>query len=115
VDVADQLIEDGEAEHPYLGVSLTDLTPQISARYGITGAESGALVSDLEPGGPAADAGLRAGDVVTAIGSEEVRGSGDLLSALRDYAPGDTVTLTVSGGGERQAEIELGRRGGGSS
>lgn len=106
--VADQLIDDGEAVHPYLGVSLTDLTSEASEGFD-TAAESGALVSEVSPGEPADEAGMRAGDVVTAAGPVAVETSGDLLSAMRNYAPGDAVELTVSrDGGERTIEARLG-------
>jgi S1-C subfamily serine protease len=98
--VADQLIENGEAVHPYLGVYLSDLTTETAKRFG-SPVDSGALVERVEPGGPAADAGVRRGDVVTAAGSEEIRSSGDLISALRNYQPGDTVDLTVLRNGEK--------------
>lgn len=108
VSVADQLIDDGEAVHPYLGVSLTDLTSEAAKGFD-TAAESGALVSEVSPGGPADEAGVRAGDVVTAVGPAAVENSGDLLSAMRNYAPGESVELTVSGdGGERPIDVRLG-------
>ena len=107
--VAEQIIENGEATQPYLGVTLSDLNPQTARRF--DAAESGALVAEVEPGGPAARAGLEAGDVVTALGSEEVRSSGDLLSALRRYRPGDSVEVTVvEDGGEKTLDLELGER-----
>lgn len=71
------------------------------------------IIVEVEPGGPAADAGLRREDVITALDSTEVEGSGDLLGALRDYRPGDTITLTVLRGGsgsEESVEVELGER-----
>ena len=109
--VAGQIIETGEATQPYLGVTLSDLNPETARRFD-AGTESGALVAGVEPGGPSDDAGLREGDVVTALGSEEVRNSGDLLSALRQYRPGDTVEVTiVRDGGERNVELRLGERG----
>ncbi len=110
VSVSDQLIETGEATHPYLGVFLSDLTPEAARSFG-SPADSGAVVDRLEANGPAADAGLRRGDIVTAAGSEEVRSSGDLLSALRDYRPGETVELTVSRDGEEvRLDVRLGER-----
>jgi serine protease Do len=113
VDVAEQIIESGKAEHPYLGVGLADLTPGISSRYDIAGAGSGAIVTRVEADGPADAAGLRAEDVITSSGSKPVETSGDLLSALRDYAPGDTVRLTVVREGEKkQVNVTLGRRDG---
>ena len=100
VSVADQIIEHGEAIHPYLGVYLSDLT-QETARKFRSPVDSGALVEKVEPGGPADTAGIQRGDVVIAAGSEDVRSSGDLISALRDYQPGDTVDLTVLTNGEK--------------
>jgi S1-C subfamily serine protease len=94
VSVVDQLIENGEAVHPYLGVYLSDLSQQTASTFG-SPADSGALIEAVEPGSPADDAGIQRGDIVTSAGSEEVRSSGDLLSALRDYMPGDTVELKV--------------------
>ena len=112
VSVADQLIEDGEAVHPYLGVSLTDFTSETAEGFG-TAAESGALVTEVVTGGPADEAGIEPGDVVTAIESAVVEDSGDLLSALHEHAPGETVELTVSRDGEERAlDLRLGERGG---
>ena len=110
--VADQLIANGRAVHPYLGVSLVDLTSQTSRQFGKQ-PESGAVVIEVDPDGPAARAGIRAGDIITAIGSTTVEGSGDLLGALRRYEPGDTVQLTVvRNGQERRMEVSLDERGG---
>jgi len=100
VSVADQLIENGEAVHPYLGVYLSDLTPETASKFG-SPLDSGALVEKVEPGGPANSAGVQRGDVVTSVGSEEIRSSGDLISALRNYQPGDTVDLTVLRDGQK--------------
>jgi len=108
--VADQLIENGEAVGPYMGVSLTDLAPETARRFGVE-AESGALVAEVEPSGPAARAGIEAGDIVTAVGEQEVRSSGDLLSALRRYVPGDRVEVTVlRDGAEERINLRLGER-----
>ncbi len=108
--VADQIIESGEADHPYLGVSLTNLTPETAQRFGIA-VESGALVTNVDPQGPTAETGIEPRGVITAIGDEEVETSGDLLSALREYNPGDTVEMTVASGGEaREVTVEFGER-----
>ena len=110
VSVADQLIQSGEAQHPYLGVAVSDLTPQVSNRFGVS-AESGALIAKVEPGGPADGAGIRAGDVVTGLGSTDIRSSGDLLSALRQYQPGDKVKLTVLRDSQESTfDVQLGER-----
>jgi S1-C subfamily serine protease len=107
VSVADQIIKSGEAVHPYLGVYLSDLTQETARRFG-SSVETGALVEKVEPGGPAYDAGVRRGDIVVAAGSEQVRSSGDLISALRNYQPGDTIKLTVLRNGEKtQLQVNL--------
>ena len=110
--VADQLIETGRVSNPFLGIRYGDLTPEIAEQFGLS-AQNGVIVVEVEPGSPASAAGLRREDVITALGSEEVGNSGDLLGALRDYEPGDTAPLTVirSGtGGEEEVEVELGSR-----
>jgi serine protease Do len=94
VSVADQLIETGEVSSPYLGVSLADLTPQVAEEYGLE-VDSGAAVLEVGPGTPADEAGLRAEDIIVGLNDTPIESSGDLLGALRDYQPGDTVELTV--------------------
>jgi len=107
VSVADQIIDNGEAVHPYLGVYLSDLTQETARKFG-SPVDSGALVEHVEPGGPADDAGVRRGDVVTVVGSEQVRSSGDLISALRNHQPGDTVDVTVLRNGQKTTlQVEL--------
>jgi S1-C subfamily serine protease len=109
--VADQLIESGRATHPYLGVSLADLKPDVAQQFG-TSVTSGALVADVESGGPADGAGIKPKDVITALGSTQIKSSGDLFAAVRNYRPGDTVTLTVDrNGDQRNIDVKLGDRG----
>jgi S1-C subfamily serine protease len=71
--------------------------------------DSGALVEQVVPGSGASEAGVRKGDIITGLGDDEVRSYGDLLGALRDHEPGDTVTLTiVRQGNEMHLEVVLG-------
>jgi S1-C subfamily serine protease len=111
VSVADQLIENGEAVHPYLGASLSDLTSETARRFGVQ-VESRAVVVEVDPDGPAARAGISPEDVITAVGPTTVASSGDVLAALRDHAPGDSVRLAIlRSGGELRIEVRLGERG----
>ena len=103
--VAEQLINNGRAVHPYLGVSLADLAPDIAQRFGLA-VDSGALVTEVASRGPAEKAGIKQKDVVTALGSTKIKDAGDLIAALRDYKPGDSVTLTINRNGE-QSNVEL--------
>lgn len=105
--VADQIIENGRAVHPYLGVYLSDLTSETARRFG-SSVKTGALIEKVESGGPADTAGLRQGDVVTAAGNDQIQSSGDLLSALRNYQPGDNLTLSVLRDGQKETlQVEL--------
>ncbi len=110
--VADQLIDNGRVSNPFLGIRPRDLTPEIAEQFGLS-ANNGVIIIEVERGSPAANAGLRREDVVTALDATRIEDSGDLLGALRDYRPGDTVTLTVvrgGRGGEEMIEVELGER-----
>jgi putative serine protease PepD len=80
--------------HAYLGVS--------TGSVGTT--TSGALVQSVTRGGPAADAGLRAGDIVTALGDTTVKGSNDLVAAIATHKPGDKVQVTVRRGSQTLKE-----------
>jgi serine protease Do len=110
VSVADQLIETGEVSSAYLGVGTTDLSPEDAQRFGLP-VESGAIVEQVEPGSGADEAGVRRGDIIVGLGDAPVENTGDLLGALRDYQPGDTVGLTVvRDGNEQTLEVTLGER-----
>ena len=110
VSVADQLIETGEVTSPYLGVFTTDLSPEDAERFDLP-VDSGAIVERVELGSAAGEAGVRRGDIIVALGDAPVENSGDLLGALRDYRPGDTVDLTVvRDGGEETLEVTLDER-----
>lgn len=101
ISVADQLIETGRAVQPYIGIQLDDLTPETAEQFNLD-VDSGVVVVDVLRGFGAAEAGLRSGDIITEIDGSRVEDSGDLLGALREYQPGDTVSLTVVRDGEEQ-------------
>ncbi|MGB3681913.1 MAG: trypsin-like peptidase domain-containing protein [Rubrobacteraceae bacterium] len=111
ISVADQLIETGEVAKPYLGIGLADLSRQDAEQFNLP-VESGALVTEVQPGTPADSAGLRAEEIITALDDTPIEDSGDLLAALRDYQPGDTVQVTVveRNGNERTVDLTLDER-----
>ena len=110
ISVADQLIETGEVSSPYLGVDLVDLNPASAEQFGLE-VDSGAIIIDVGPGTPADEAGLRVEDIIVGLDDTPIESSGDLLGALRDYQPGDTVQLTiVRDGEERTFDVTLDER-----
>jgi putative serine protease PepD len=98
--VANTLIAGGTVKHAYLGVSVGDAS-----------SSAGASIGCVVAGGPADNAGLKAGDVVTAIDGNPVSSADDLTSALGSRLPGDTVTLTVDrSGSTKTISVTLGDR-----
>ncbi|GGL24920.1 S1C family serine protease [Planomonospora parontospora] len=90
--VADQLIETGKVVHAFLGVGLADAT----------GDTAGALVSQVTDGSPAAQAGLRQGDVITKINDTAVEDGDTVVGVVRGLKPGDRVTLVYLRDGRSQ-------------
>ena len=98
--IANALIDDGSVEHAYLGVSTEDAAD-----------DGGASVAEVKDGTPAAAAGLRASDVVTAIDGEAITSSDELRREIDSRSPGDKVELTLRrGGATKTLEVELGTR-----
>jgi serine protease Do len=107
--VVAQLLRYGETRRGWLGVRLANVTPPIAERAGYRG-EAGAVVTRITPGGPAARAGLRPGDIVLRFNGVEVTDSRVLTRMVGDSAVGAEVPLEIIRGGERialRATIEL--------
>ena len=123
--VAEQLLDGGEVEHAFLGITGGDVTPEIADVLNLS-VDHGAIVQDVVPDGPADDAGVEAGttdvtiagqqlraggDVITKVDGEEVTGMDDVIAAVNGKQPGDDVELTlVRKGDERTVTVELGDR-----
>lgn len=109
-ETVEQLLEDGTADHPWLGIVPTPVSPQLADRFDL-GADAGVLLGPVEPGGPADDAGLRSGDVLVELEGASLATVEDLLAELRSYAPGEEVELVVIRDGARQElSVTLGSR-----
>ena len=107
--VVDQLKEFGETRRGWLGVRSQDMTPEIAESMGVTEAK-GALVTDV-PDGPAKDAGIVAGDVITRFAGEEVGDAGDLTRRVADAPIGEAVPVIVLREGKTETlAVTLGRR-----
>ncbi len=106
----EELLETGEVDLAYMGVVPAPLTPQIAARFGLED-EQGALVVEVPADGPAGEAGMEPGDLVTAVDGEEVRSVEDFLGFIRRSEPGDDVEVEVlRDGDERTVEVTLAGR-----
>jgi 2-alkenal reductase len=123
--VAPALIETGQVEHAWMGISGTTLTPDLARAAGLSADQQGALVLTVASGGPAEKAGVRGGsqeasvdgqqvplggDVIIAIDGQTVRRFEDMVSYLYNHAEaGQHLTLTVLREGNQQSvQLTLG-------
>ena len=121
----DQLRENGSVKYAYIGVTTQSLNPQLADRLRLE-SDTGALVTKVVDGSPAADAGIEAGkqeiefqglrataggDVIVAVDGDEIVGETDLPKLIAQHDPGDTVTLEIIRDGEtRSVDVTLGER-----
>jgi S1-C subfamily serine protease len=121
----DQLRENGKVEYAFIGVSTSTLYPQLADELGID-ADSGALISKVEPGSPGEKAGLKGGsdkvrfqaqevikggDTIVAIDGKPVHTSSDVARLVADDKPGQTVTFEIVRGSEHSdVKVTLGSR-----
>lgn len=98
-EVAEELLEDGTADHSYIGLVPGAITPEIAEQLGLDDA-SGVAVLSVAENGPAENAGIRPGDILRSMDDEELRTPEDLLTALRQRDPGDEVTVEVERDGQ---------------
>jgi serine protease Do len=96
--VVEALIKSGVVHHGYLGVGLNDVTPDNAKFFNLNGT-TGAVIAQVTPNSPASRAGLKEGDVVTAVNGQEVQTGGDLQVAVSEVAPGTKIQLEVQRNG----------------
>jgi serine protease Do len=107
--VIDQLKEFGETRRGWLGVRIQDVTPDVAEAMGLADAK-GALVTDV-PDGPAKEAGIQSGDVITRFGTNDVSSAGDLTRRVADAPIGEAVPVIVLREGRTETlAVTLGRR-----
>ena len=108
--VAEELINEGRATHPVLGVRLDMGYSGDGALVGSTGGSRDGEV--VVPGGPSDEAGIEAGDVITAVDGTEVRSAEELIGKVRSHRPGDVLELTLRRDGDkRSVQLKLGSAG----
>ena len=95
--IAEEIINTGESQIPVIGVQVQMVSDT-----------RGATLAEIEKGGPAAKAGLKAGDVIVRVDGRIVRDATEFIVAVRAHAPGDDVKLTLASG--KELTIKLGAR-----
>ncbi len=94
MEVVEQLREHGKVRRGYLGVSIQEVTRELADAYGLE-RPAGALIAGIEPGSPAAEAGLRQGDVVTEFNGRALNLSAELPQSVGRAKVGESYRLTV--------------------
>ena len=107
------VITNGKVEKAYLGVQYVAITPDVRTEYKLS-VDQGALVrsgsgSAVESNGPADEAGIKDGDIITKVNEKSVGSQGGLGSLVAEFMPGEKITLTIiRDGKEQQKTLTLG-------
>ncbi len=117
----DQILRTGRVSYPYIGVSTQDVTPGLARKFGL-GAGQGAIIARVEPGTPAARAGLHGGtrsvdynglpvslggDLILKIGAMSIANAGDVSRAVAKLLVGQRVPFTILRGGTKRQVVQV--------
>ncbi len=106
--IADELVASGRVVHPFLGIRYGSVNPAIAQQLGVQATE-GVVVGQIQPGSPAATAGLQPRDVITEVDGQTLKGDSALAEVITAHKPGDNVTLTVLRGSQQMSvKVTLG-------
>ncbi|MCF3642584.1 Do family serine endopeptidase [Rhizobium sp. TRM95111] len=110
-DVVTDLMRDGTVQRGWLGVQIQPVTKDIAESLGLADA-SGALVVEPQAGSPGEKAGIRQGDVITALDGDTVKDPRDLARRVAEIEPGKKVDVTLWRGGKSETlSVEIGKLG----
>jgi serine protease Do len=108
VNVEQQILKYGKVTRGHLGVAIQQVTQGLADSFGMP-SPNGALVSSVEPGSPAAKAGLKPGDIITKLDGQQVTDSASLPAQIAQTKPGTRLTIQVLRGGKpHDVEVTLG-------
>jgi serine protease Do len=106
--VADQIIKTGSVHHGYLGISMNDVTPENASFFKLQDAD-GAIVSQVTPDSPAAQGGLKSGDVIRSLNGQPIINGSALQVAVSEVTPGTNISLGILRDGSPQTvKIKVG-------
>ncbi|WP_114418468.1 DegQ family serine endoprotease [Marinospirillum perlucidum] len=110
MDVADQLRENGRVSRGWLGVVIQEVNRDLAESFGLDRPQ-GALIANVDPEGPAAEGGLRTGDIILRVDAVDIETSSDLPPAVGQIQPGSSGRFVVLREGERVVlNISVGER-----
>ncbi|MDR2852723.1 MAG: trypsin-like peptidase domain-containing protein [Burkholderiaceae bacterium] len=95
--VLEAIVRDGKVTRGWIGVEPTDLTPELAQTFGIK-AEYGVIITGVLQSGPAANAGIRPGDVITSVDGHKTSNTQELLSTVAALKPGESAHFTLQRG-----------------
>jgi len=105
--VMDQILNHGKVVRGYLGVHIQDLTPELARAFGLKDS-GGVLIGDVSSGTPAAQAGLKKGDVILQVNGQPVNASNQLRVQISQFAPGTPIKLQIwRNGGTQDVSLKL--------
>ena len=123
--VVHEIMETGKVEHAYVGISMQPIDENLAQTFQLP-VDEGVLITQVQPGSPAAEAGLRGGnrsvvidgqtyvlggDIVTAVDGQQVTSPDDVQSIVLAKEPGDSLTLEIQRGDQqRTVSVTLGRQ-----
>ncbi len=90
-----QILQHGEVRRGYMGINIQDITPDLRQAFNLPNGQQGVLITGIDDGSPAENAGIKAGDIITSIAGEPTTSAGQLRSQIAVRGVGDTVDVGV--------------------
>lgn len=103
--VLDGIVKDGRVVRGWIGVEPNELSPELAETFGVK-ADSGVIITGVLQAGPAAQAGMRPGDVIVQVGDKPIRNVSELLTAVAALKPGEAAKFDVRRG-EDPVELQI--------
>lgn len=98
--VLEDIVKDGKVTRGWIGVEPNDLSPELAETFGVK-ASKGVIITGVLQNGPAARAGVRPGDVITAVGEKQIGNVQELLTAVAGLKPGDAARFALQRGSDK--------------
>lgn len=100
--VMNQLVDKGKVTRGWLGVTIQELTPELSQKFGLKN-EKGALIGDIAKGSPAEKSGLKRGDIILEYNGKKISDVGNLRNMVAQSKVGSEISITILRGGKEYA------------